>query len=97
MFDFLKRKKEPELDFSLPETLDTNPEPDNSLTDTAMPEFTPKRSPFESKPEIFQQQPQQSNFNDKDVQILLARVELLNRKIDDVEKKLDEILEIAKK
>ena len=91
MFDFLKRKKEAEFDFSTVESTDEVKDLGNTLTPGL-----PNRQNEIAKPEIFASPDQKGVVTERDIQLILTKMELLNKKVEDMDNKLTEILEIAK-
>lgn len=92
MFDFLKKKKEAEFDFnSVESSSDVSNESDEvKSSELGMPQrFEP------SKPEIFNTQ-SSGNVTERDIQLILAKIELLNKRLDDFDAKISEVLEIAR-
>lgn len=89
MFEFLKRKKEDEA-FSMP----SEESDEVKGLDSSLPEnFTP---PEIERPSIFPSGGTAGVVTERDVQLILAKIELTNNKIEELEKKLDEVLEIAR-
>lgn len=87
MFEFLKRKKEDE-GFSTVEESDEVKGLDSTISES----FSP---PEIEKPAIFSNS-SSGVVTERDVQLILAKIELTNNKIEELEKKLDEVLEIAR-
>ena len=89
MFEFLKRKKEDEA-FSLPsEESDEVKGLDSSMSaGFSAPEI--------ERPSIFPAGGTTGVVTERDIQLILAKIELTNNKIEELEKKLDEVLEIAR-
>lgn len=88
MFDFLKRKKEDEFTEVSEESSDSGASELESFR-PRFPDVEPK------KPEFFSGN-SGSGVSEKDIQLILAKIELLHRKIEDVDEKVSEVLEIAK-
>lgn len=85
MFDFLKRKKE------FP---DIPSEENDEVKGLESSDLTAGLSPIEpQKPEIFGSEPV---IGGRDIDLIITKIELLNRKLEDIEKKLGEVLEIAR-
>lgn len=100
MFNFLKRKKEEE--FSAVESADAGDEV-KSHEIGGLEDFNadsnlglnPRHEEL-AKPDIFAGNTSSAGVNEKDIQLIAVKVDLLAKKLEDVERKLDEVLEIAK-
>lgn len=87
MFDFLKRKKEDEALFSAEESDEVKG------LDFGVPESFQQQEI--EKPAVFSDT-SAGVVTERDVQLILAKIELTNNKLSELEKKLDEVLEIAR-
>lgn len=91
MFDFLKRKKEEE--FSAVESADAGDEVkglESSNLDLGInpSPLTPEQPVFSSS--------SSGVVTERDVQLILARIDLLTKKLEEVDRKVSDVLEIAK-
>ena len=96
MFDFLKKKKEPELDFGAVENAGESDEVKALDTSTDLGLDNNPNLIEPRQPEMFPPSGSSGVVTERDIQLILARMDLLTKKLEEIDKKMSEVLEIAK-